>query len=60
MDRPHPHPVALNATRARAMEDAQRAQRSVVEGAEKAGEVAPGYVLVELIGKGSYGRVYKG
>ena len=59
MDRPHPHPASL-AARARALEAAQRVQRSVVEGAEKAGKVAPGYVLVELIGKGSYGRVYKG
>ncbi|KFY67105.1 hypothetical protein V497_00534 [Pseudogymnoascus sp. VKM F-4516 (FW-969)] len=60
MDRLHPHPTALNATRTRAVEDAQRAQRSVVERADKAGEATPGYVLEELIGKGSYGRVYKG
>jgi hypothetical protein len=60
MSQPHPHPATLNATRSRAVEDAGRAQRSVVERAEKDGEVAPGYVLVELIGKGSYGRVYKG
>ncbi|KFY44775.1 hypothetical protein V494_01300, partial [Pseudogymnoascus sp. VKM F-4513 (FW-928)] len=53
-------PVGLSAVRARAVEDAERAQRSVSERAARKGEEAPPYVLVELIGKGSYGRVYKG
>ncbi|OBT76929.1 hypothetical protein VF21_04138 [Pseudogymnoascus sp. 05NY08] len=48
------------AIRDRAVEDAEKAQRGVNERAVRAGEAAPPYVLVELIGKGSYGRVYKG
>lgn len=45
---------------ARAVEDAKNAQRGVNESAAKKGEAVPPYVLLELIGKGSYGRVYKG
>jgi hypothetical protein len=48
------------AIRTRAVEDAEKAQRGVDERAARAGEAPPPYVLVELIGKGSYGRVYKG
>ncbi|OBT39524.1 hypothetical protein VE00_09619 [Pseudogymnoascus sp. WSF 3629] len=48
------------AIRTRAVEDAEKAQRGVDERAVRAGEAPPPYVLVELIGKGSYGRVYKG
>ncbi|KFY70971.1 hypothetical protein V499_08784, partial [Pseudogymnoascus sp. VKM F-103] len=48
------------AIRTRAVEDAEKAQRGVNDRAARAGEAAPPYVLVELIGKGSYGRVYKG
>lgn len=53
-------PAALGGIRARAVEEAQKAQRGVVERAVRAREAAPPYVLVELIGKGGYGRVYKG
>ncbi|KFY90631.1 hypothetical protein V500_05068 [Pseudogymnoascus sp. VKM F-4518 (FW-2643)] len=53
-------PAALGAMRARAVEEAQKAQRGVAERAVRADEAAPPYVLVELIGKGGYGRVYKG
>ncbi|RAL66877.1 hypothetical protein DID88_007659 [Monilinia fructigena] len=35
-------------------------QASVIEAATKAGKEPPKYALVELIGKGSFGRVYKG
>ncbi|OBT98762.1 hypothetical protein VE01_03300 [Pseudogymnoascus verrucosus] len=48
------------AIRTRAVEDGEKAQRGVNDRAARAGEAAPPYVLVELIGKGSYGRVYKG
>ncbi|OBT58455.1 hypothetical protein VE04_01708 [Pseudogymnoascus sp. 24MN13] len=48
------------AIRTRAVQDAEEAQRGVNDRAARAGEAAPPYVLVELIGKGSYGRVYKG
>lgn len=53
-------PAALSATRARAVEEAEKAQRGVAERAVRAGEAVPPYMLVELIGKGGYGRVYKG
>jgi hypothetical protein len=56
IDRLHMRP----AIRTRAVEDAEKAQRGVDERAARAGEAPPPYVLVELIGKGSYGRVYKG
>lgn len=56
IDRLHMRP----AIRTRAVEDAEKAQRGVNDRAARAGEAAPPYVLVELIGKGSYGRVYKG
>lgn len=35
-------------------------QASIMDAARKAGKDPPKYVLMELIEKGSYGRVYKG
>ncbi|KAB8299166.1 hypothetical protein EYC80_001269 [Monilinia laxa] len=46
--------------KAKAIEDARQMQASVIEAATKAGKEPPKYALVELIGKGSFGRVYKG
>lgn len=45
--------------REKAMEDAKQMQQMVVEAANRAHKDPPKYVLIELIGKGSFGRVYK-
>lgn len=44
----------------KAIEDARLMQASVIEAAAKSGKEPPKYALIELIGKGSFGRVYKG
>jgi hypothetical protein len=46
--------------KANAVEDAQQMQAGVIDAARRTGTDLPKYVLMELIGKGSYGRVYKG
>ncbi|KAI1143222.1 kinase-like protein [Hypoxylon sp. FL0543] len=46
-------------TRQKAVQDAQRMEEAVQEECAKSGKPAPGYRLTELIGKGSFGRVYK-
>lgn len=43
----------------KAIEDAQKMQVIVEEECQKAGQEPPAYLLQELIGKGSFGRVYK-
>ncbi|KAL5344392.1 hypothetical protein ACLOAV_010652 [Pseudogymnoascus australis] len=60
MDRLQLRPVESSSIKARALEDAQQMQLSIDDSAKKAGKVPPKYVLTELIGKGSFGRVYKG
>jgi hypothetical protein len=47
-------------TRTKAVEDARAMQQLVIDGCKKVGKDPPKYVLQELIGKGSFGRVYKG
>ncbi|ERT02065.1 STE/STE20/YSK protein kinase [Sporothrix schenckii ATCC 58251] len=48
-----------SATRQKAYDDAIKMQEAVTEECTKAGKEVPPYQLQELIGKGSYGRVYK-
>ena len=43
----------------RAVEEAKAMQIHVVETANKTGMSPPKYILLELIGKGSFGRVFK-
>lgn len=49
----------FSVTKAKALEDAKKMQASVQEECIKAGKEVPAYRLQELIGKGSFGRVYK-
>ncbi|PFH60780.1 hypothetical protein XA68_10345 [Ophiocordyceps unilateralis] len=49
----------LSSTKQRALEDAKKMQKAVVEDCSRAGKEVPQYQLSELIGKGSFGRVYK-
>lgn len=51
--------AAVSATKQKAIEDAKRTQLSVLEECTRAGREPPPYKLLELIGKGSFGRVYK-
>ncbi|KAJ0107994.1 hypothetical protein J7T55_008130 [Diaporthe amygdali] len=49
----------LSATKKKAIEDAEKMQKRIVRERGEAGRDPPPYVLSELIGKGSFGRVYK-
>lgn len=49
----------LPATKQKAIEDADKMQRSIIRDCAENGRVLPPYALSELIGKGSFGRVYK-
>ncbi len=49
----------FSVTKQKALEDAKKMQATVDEEYMKAGKEPPPYVLQELIGKGSFGRVYK-
>ncbi|KAI2606685.1 kinase-like protein [Hypoxylon sp. NC1633] len=46
-------------TRQKAVEDARKMEEAVQEECAKSGKPSPQYRLTELIGKGSFGRVYK-
>ncbi|KAM5528060.1 STE/STE20/YSK protein kinase [Fusarium oxysporum f. sp. phaseoli] len=52
----NPH---LSAIRQNAINDAREMQNSVVQDCAGTGKEPPSYSLLELIGKGSFGRVYK-
>ncbi|KAI0877579.1 putative serine/threonine protein kinase [Hypoxylon argillaceum] len=51
--------AGTSASKHKAVEDAAKMQASVEEECARSGKPVPGYHLTELIGKGSFGRVYK-
>jgi protein-serine/threonine kinase len=53
-------PPAMGGTKGRAMQQAKEMELLVAERAKRSGEEPPPYDFFELIGKGAYGRVYKG
>ncbi|PBP26918.1 serine/threonine protein kinase [Diplocarpon rosae] len=53
-------PQEASQAKAKAVEDARQMQAKVNEECKKSGKDPPPYGLEELIGKGSFGRVYKG
>ncbi|KAI0869446.1 kinase-like domain-containing protein [Hypoxylon argillaceum] len=55
----HAPPADLSATKWKAIEDARRVYASIVKECQGAGRDPPPYTPRELIGKGSFGRVYK-
>lgn len=52
-------PAPQFSTRQKAAQDAQRLRDSIEEECAATGETPPPYALEELIGKGTFGRVYK-
>ena len=61
MDSLHPNSAAaLTAHRREAIRLAKSQERAVAERCKRSDQVPPGYAFDELIGKGSFGRVYKG
>lgn len=61
MDSLHPESAAaLTAHRREAIRLAKSQERAVVERCKRSNQEPPGYTFDELIGKGSFGRVYKG
>lgn len=49
----------LSGPKQKAFEDARKAQAAIVRECAEAGKEPPPYLLTELIGKGTFGRVYK-
>jgi hypothetical protein len=49
----------MSLTKARQIEDAHNMYKTVLERTRKKGIDTPDYEFQELIGKGTYGRVYK-
>lgn len=49
----------LSTSKQKALEDAKKMQAAVQDECAKSGKDVPPYLLEELIGKGSFGRVYK-
>jgi hypothetical protein len=51
--------IGKEGTKGRQIQDAKRMQDSILEKTRKKGIDPPDYEFQELIGKGTYGRVYK-
>ena len=51
--------LGQSATKQKAIDDARKTQASILKDCAKTGREPPPYSLTELIGKGSFGRVYK-
>jgi hypothetical protein len=49
----------MSLTKARQIEDARNMYKTILERTKKKGIETPDYEFQELIGKGTYGRVYK-
>ena len=61
MDSLHPESAAaMTAHRREAIRLAKAQERAVAEKCKRSDQDPPGYTFDELIGKGSFGRVYKG
>ena len=60
MDKLQVRSTELSTVKTKAIEDARHMQARVIEECTKTGKDPPPYGLVELIGKGSFGRVYMG
>lgn len=50
----------MGGTKARAIQQAKEMELLVAERAKRSGDEPPPYDFFELIGKGAYGRVFKG
>ncbi|PSK60632.1 hypothetical protein B9Z65_782 [Elsinoe australis] len=59
MDPSHLDPFSAADPRTKQAQDAKDMQQIVLERSNRAGTTAPPYEFLELIGKGSFGRVYK-
>jgi hypothetical protein len=53
-------PAMMTGTKARAIQQAKEMEVLVAERAKRSGDEPPQYDFQELIGKGAYGRVFKG
>jgi hypothetical protein len=60
MDKLQVRSSEFSTVKTKAIEDARQMQARVIEECTKTGKDPPPYGLVELIGKGSFGRVYMG
>ena len=59
MDPSHLDPLSAAGLRSKQVKDAKDMQQVVIERASRSGAAVPPYDFIELIGKGSFGRVYK-
>ncbi|KAM0417210.1 hypothetical protein ACHAPT_012787 [Fusarium lateritium] len=59
MHGPHTYRIDSIQLKQKAIDDAIRTQSFIAQECADAGKEPPPYILTELIGKGSYGRVYK-